>query len=126
MQFPGNLREWLGGSLVPRHRSVRGDAQRGNLCKIGNQLIGHSVSEVVVSRVAGQIFQWQHGNGATAGRGSQRFTRPRYLSASAARMSVTTAPKTAFDFQPVEPLDKFLPELSMREPDDGAEGDMTD
>ncbi len=47
-------------SLVVHHRSPRNHAQRTDLSQTRNQRLGHPIGEVLLLRIAGEIFQRQN------------------------------------------------------------------
>ena len=46
--------------LVQHHRGSRDDIERGDLCELADQCLGHTVREVLLLRVAREILKGQH------------------------------------------------------------------
>lgn len=61
-QLVGYLRQWLGCVFVLHHRRPRDNPKSMDLGEVGNQSLSQSVREVVLSRIAREILQWQDSN----------------------------------------------------------------
>src|SRR5207245_5942996 len=63
VQFAANLRQCFLCVLVLHDGSPRNHTHAAKLCQVSNQLISHAISKVVLPRITGKIFQWQHRDG---------------------------------------------------------------
>jgi len=59
IEFAADLGQRFVQVFVSHHRGAGDDAQRADVGKLGDQLIGHAIREVILRRIAGKVFQWQ-------------------------------------------------------------------
>jgi hypothetical protein len=63
-EFFGDFGQGFVGALVAHGGGEGDDAQGGDLTEAVDELFGHAVGEVLLGRVAGEVFEWQDGDGA--------------------------------------------------------------
>src|SRR5271169_449147 len=56
-------------SLISHRRGARDDTQSTDLGQLGSQFFSHAIGEILLFRVAGEIFQRQYGQRVNAGSG---------------------------------------------------------
>ena len=67
IQLAGNLSQGFANTLIG-HRGRTGDhAYCADLPEVRDQLVGHSVGEIILRSIIGKVFQWQHCQGADRG-----------------------------------------------------------
>src|SRR3954469_13246725 len=64
VQLPGDLRQRLRGILVLHGGGSGNHPQPLQRRETSDQFVGKALRKVVLLRVTGKIFQWQHGDGA--------------------------------------------------------------
>jgi hypothetical protein len=74
-QVSGDLLGWHRPSFVLKHRMPGRHGQARQLRQIGDQILGETVAEVFLLRVAGEIVKRQHGNRGSVRQGRYRSLR---------------------------------------------------